>query len=196
MLEQSVFEFCRGRPERGWALFLGVLLDRNTVGRVAQFRTGVIDREKLRGSLIKPEMFHISLHGFRASGKLPSQLVSAVMEIGNAVSVSPFEVTFRYLLSFGKIQAANDEPRQSPLVLRGESEGLFGLHRALGAGLRTGGLPAAEFFTPHITLLYGSKPVELRVISPICFVVNEFVLIHSELGRKRYNVLRRWSLTG
>jgi RNA 2',3'-cyclic 3'-phosphodiesterase len=56
------------------------------------------------------------------------------------------------------------------------------------------GLRAAEHFTPppHMTLSYGRGTVPEQAIEPICFAVNEFVLIHSELCLTRHHVLDRW----
>jgi 2'-5' RNA ligase len=45
-----------------------------------------------------------------------------------------------------------------------------------------------------MTLYYGPQPVPLQAIEPIRFVVREFVLIHSERGLTRYNLLDGWSL--
>jgi 2'-5' RNA ligase len=42
---------------------------------------------------------------------------------------------------------------------------------------------------PHIALLYGERAVEEYPIEPICWTVNEFVLIHSLNGHAH---LARW----
>jgi RNA 2',3'-cyclic 3'-phosphodiesterase len=46
-----------------------------------------------------------------------------------------------------------------------------------------------------MTLSFGSKPISMRAIEPICLVVKEFVLIHSELGLTRHKAIDRWPLT-
>ena len=52
---------------------------------------------------------------------------------------------------------------------------------------------------PHVTLLRDKArvpKVEERSIEPIGWTVREFVLIHSFLRQDRYQVIRRWPLSG
>lgn len=71
---------------------------------------------------------------------------------------------------------------------------MFEFHKILGAAMERYGLKIAEHFVPHLTLFYASRPITPRAIKPIRFLVDEFVLIHSELGLTRYNILDRWRL--
>jgi 2'-5' RNA ligase len=64
----------------------------------------------------------------------------------------------------------------------------------LGTAMENNGLRAARDFTPHMTLFYGPTPIPLLDIEPIRFAVREVVLIHSERGLSRYNVIDRWPL--
>ena len=89
----------------------------------------------------------------------------------------------------------NGRPRK-PLVLLAEGDALSELHNILSVAMKKNGLRAAEHFSrpPHMTLSYGRGTIPVQAIEPICFVVNEFVLIHSELWLTRYHVLDRWPL--
>ena len=58
------------------------------------------------------------------------------------------------------------------------------------------GLRPGIDFKPHMTLLYGEKPMAKQEIEPIRLLVKEFVLIHSERGLTRHNVIDRWPLRG
>jgi 2'-5' RNA ligase len=49
-------------------------------------------------------------------------------------------------------------------------------------------------YTPHVTLLYGDHLVADRRVATVSWPVYEFVLVHSLLGRSRYNVLARFPL--
>jgi 2'-5' RNA ligase len=49
-------------------------------------------------------------------------------------------------------------------------------------------------YTPHVTLLYGDRLVADRPVDTVSWAVHEFVLVHSLLGRSRYNVLARFPL--
>jgi len=83
------------------------------------------------------------------------------------------------------------------LALQGD-DGVFGLlvlqHR-LGRVMENAGLGRANpHYTPHMTLLYGDRFVADEPVKPIRWAVHEFVLVHSLLGRSRYNVLARFPL--
>jgi 2'-5' RNA ligase len=70
---------------------------------------------------------------------------------------------------------------------------LRSLRRTLGVAIAGKGCRylAKKDFTPHVTLLYAERNVEECPIEPICWTVNEFVLIHSMHGHVR---LARWPL--
>ena len=108
----------------------------------------------------------------------------------------PFEVTFRFITSFESAPRAGSRPDRWPLVLLCEDNEVRELYQRLATAMEKHGLEAGavEHFIPHMTLIYGSKRMPLKAIKPIRFVVNEFALIHSELGFTRYNVLDRWPL--
>ena len=199
MLGQGVFDFGCGPDselKHDWNLFFAVLPDTGTASGVGRLARDFIRAHRLGGKPVAPERLHMSLHGFRGSGCPPIHLVDTLTLVGNSVSISPFEVTLRYLLSFGHGRESEQGLGKIPLVLRGESEGLFALRQGLGAGLRKSGYRAKMFSTPHVTLSYDCRPVPLQPIEPIHFVVNQFVLIHSELGFTRHNILRCWSSKG
>jgi 2'-5' RNA ligase len=72
------------------------------------------------------------------------------------------------------------------------------LQQGLVAELRRAGLriKTRDHFTPHLTLLYASGTVAPRAVQPVSWVVREFVLVHSQIGRNLpYQVLGRWPLT-
>lgn len=72
--------------------------------------------------------------------------------------------------------------------------------RSLGATLSDSPLKpfVANSFEPHVTLLRDRTRVAKlgeRVIEPIGWTVRDFVLIHSFLGRGRYQFYGRWQLS-
>ena len=76
----------------------------------------------------------------------------------------------------------------SPLIeLQAENERLL---------QRIGLEPEGRKYTPHVTLLYGDRFVADRRVDAVSWAVHEFVLVHSLLGRCRYNVLARFPLRG
>jgi RNA 2',3'-cyclic 3'-phosphodiesterase len=71
--------------------------------------------------------------------------------------------------------------------------------RSLGATLSDSPLKpfVANSFEPHVTLLRDRTRVaklDERVIEPIGWTVRDLVLIHSSLGRGRYQLYGRWQL--
>ncbi len=70
-----------------------------------------------------------------------------------------------------------------------------GVQEQLHDGLKANGLGKwAKPYTPHVTLLYDNQQVPEQVIEPITWRVEEFVLVHSELGKTRHHILQRWPL--
>ncbi len=108
------------------------------------------------------------------------------------VAASLFRVSFDGVMSF----SGNEDSK--PFVLVGEDGvvGLLRLHAALCAALREVGFrPRGNAnFTPHVTLLYDKKRVDVQPIEPIGWTVDEIVLVLSHTGQTRYELLGRWKL--
>lgn len=194
---QGVFEFCRDlsvKPKRRDRLFFALLANAKTSSCVEQFRQSFLHENDLRGKPIDADRLHVSLHHVDEYVRLRTKFIYAATQSAKAVSMRSFAATFRFIKSFEDLPQIGGRPRKRPLVLLGEGEGLLELHRSLGAAMKKNGLKAAAYFTPHMTLLYDWKAIPLQAIEPIRFVVDEFALIHSELGLTRYNIIDRWSL--
>jgi 2'-5' RNA ligase len=196
---QYAFEFCDGgvgawRPERSERLFFGVRPSAEMADHLWQFAERFIDDLCLKEKRLKRECLHISLHHVSDDRRLRTRAVYAAGLAANAVSMSSFEVKLRCILGFEPPLSPDGRLRGRPLALLGEGEGLFELHRLLGAAMKKNGLRAGRGFLPHMTLSFGSKPISMRAIEPICMTVKEFVLIHSELGLTRHNTIDRWPL--
>lgn len=192
---QGEFEFYRRlprRPKRPERLFFSLFPDIATSFRVKEFAERFISERHLSGNQLRAERLHVSLHLVGDYKRLQSKFIFAARRAGDRLSMHPFEMTFPFITSFER--PANSR-RRSPLVLLGQEDAsLVELHNVLGTAMEKNGLSAAQSFTPHMTLFYGSTAVPLQPIEPISFAVGEVVLIHSEKGLSRYNVLGRWSL--
>ena len=194
---QGMFEFCRDlpvRPKRPERLFFGLFPDAQTAVHVGRFGARFICKNHLEGTPLKSERLHVSLHHVGDYKRLRANVIYAARQAGKAVSLHPFEVTFRSIKSFEGAPSIDGRPRRRPLVLLGERDALSELHKILGAAMEKNGLRAAGHFTPHMTLLYGSKPIPVQTIEPIRFEVKEFVLVHSKLWLTQYDIVDRWSL--
>jgi 2'-5' RNA ligase len=196
---QSKFEFYTGlpvRPARPERLFFGLFPDAATSVRVNRFAERFIAENRLEGTQVKAERLHVSLHHLGDYRRLRTKFIFAARRSAEAVSMRSFVVTFPAIRSFEPAASMNDILRRQPLVLLGEGDALLAFREVLRAAMERNGLKAAKSFTPHMTLLYGSKPIPLQAIEPINFAVKEFVLVHSELRLTQYNIIDRWSLEG
>lgn len=196
---QGGFEFYRElpvRPRRPERLFFCLFPDAATSIRVKQFAGRFICENRLTGTQLKTKRLHVSLHYVGDYRRLRTKFTYAARQAGAAVSMRPFEVTFPFIKSFERTALKNDIPCRRPLVLLGGGDALLELHELLGAAMEKNGLKAAKSLTPHMTLLYGSKPIPAQAIEPISFAVNEFALVHSELWLTQHNIIGRWSLGG
>lgn len=177
------------RPPKPERLFFGVLPGPATALRIAQYADGFISGNGLKGSRVKADRLHVSLHHIGDFKRLRSTTVHAAILAGDAVSRPYFDMTLHSIGSFGAKKADG-----WTLVLIGGSEGLSQLHSALATALKKNGLAANDQFAPHLTLLYGAAPVAIQSIEPIRLTVSDFALIHSARGLGKYTVLQRWPL--
>jgi len=196
---QGAFDFLGEGPERPKypeRLFYSLIPDPETSARSIRVREHFCREHQLEGAPLKPERLHLALQHVGDYKRLRGKLLYAVQLAAEAVSLPPFEVTFRAITSFDGAPPAAGAERQHPLVLLGESEALFELHRRLVAAMRRYGLKASDGFVPHMTLSYGLRAVPQCAIEPIRFTVREFVLVHSRVRLTQYEMLERWPLVG
>jgi 2'-5' RNA ligase len=187
---QGEFEFCREQPEKlPGPLFFCLFPDTAASFHISEFAERFIREKGLSGGRIKGKRLHISLRLVAKYTSAPTRLVYAAQQIGNSISIRPFEVTCPSIMSFGP-----DTSGQWKLVLHAQGDGLLELQAMLGAPAGRGGRKAANKSRLHMTLLYGFTPIPFQTIEPIRFVVEEFALVHSEFGRTRHHVLDRWPL--
>jgi len=192
---QYAFDFLQPlprRPRKPERLVYMLMPDAGTAKRVDRFGRRFVADNRLPGKLLLTERFHVSIQHVGDFRRLRSAHVYAALQAGEVVSMLPFELTFRSVASFAGAPARGGAPPKRPLVLLGEGEGLTELHALLGAAMRRNGLRAAERFVPHMTLLYGPQAVPAQPIEPIRFLADALLLVHSERGLTRYNVLGRW----
>ncbi|WP_160113654.1 2'-5' RNA ligase family protein [Phyllobacterium salinisoli] len=191
---QESFEFLEDlppRPRRPERLFFCLFPHFEAAFLARHFAEQFVWKHHLAGNLLQQQRLHVSLHHIGDFRRLREKFIYAAGLAARAVSMRPFEVTCRSIMSFESAPS-----RKRPLVLLGESDPLLELHKCLGAAMKKNGLRTAEHFVPHMTLSYGSKPVALQATEPIRFVVDEFALVHSKLWLTEYDVLGRWPLGG
>ncbi|KWZ37079.1 hypothetical protein WS64_08755 [Burkholderia anthina] len=173
--------------------FFAVMPDPDTAMRMTKQRERLGPAVRISGRPLDAKRLHVTLYSLGDFVYVPEMVVERACFAAATIDVPPFGVTFDQMLRF------NGRPGHRPFVLTG-SEGLDALimfQRSLldalrGARLRISGTR----FMPHLTLLYGDGKFGRCDLEPITWTVNEFMLIHSWLGKTHYDVIGRWPLTG
>jgi 2'-5' RNA ligase len=172
-------------------LFLAVFPDQATVARLSALAAAQCARHGLRGKPLLPERFHVTLLHLGDWAGLPPDVVEAAMKAAARVRAAPFDVVFDRVASF------DGRRDKLPFVLRadGGNAALRTFQAQLAMLLREEGVvPAGAGFEPHVTLAYDARKVVAEPVPPIGWRVDEFVLVHSLLGRTRHVRLGRWPL--
>lgn len=164
--------------------------DRTTAERIADEARRLKDRLGLRGAVLQTERLHITLHHLGDYAGVPRDIVGKGVAAGDALSASPFEVSFDRAASFANRPGAN------PFTLQGgEGVGaLIGFQKALGETMAGAALRPDRSFTPHVTLLYDALIAAEQMVAPITWTVDRFALVRSKLGQTQHVILREWIL--
>lgn len=191
MSEQLLFrEFCESGEAQ--TLFFALLLRPSEQQTLTAFAHEYRCREGLTGPPTPGHRFHLSLHAIGNYSRLQDRVTHACEVAAASVGVSAFAVAFDRTMTFATGQDAK------PFVLCA-SDGMMALeslHWRLGQALwRVGlGKQVEKRFTPHITLLYDECCAPERLISPLTFRFDSFVLIHSLVHPRRHVHVARWPL--
>lgn len=179
-------------PDQGvLRFFYAVMLEAAPGSAAARLADKHNSERDLDGSRIPTDRLHVTLDHIGDFKQAPAGLIDFAMKVGDAVSMPSFEATFNHAGSFA------GRPGHHPYVLLGD-EGVAGFHLlrcAIGGAAAKFGIEVrSTSFVPHTTLLYGRRFRGPLSIEPISWVVRDFTLVLSHVGKTRYEFLRRWSL--
>ena len=174
-------------------LFFAILPDDVTAHRIAELARSLRSKYRLQGKPLLPKRFHVSLYRLGDYFGLPQDAIARAEEAASAITLAPFEIGCDHVISFA---GRNPDPERDnyAIVLRA-TEGvaeLTALRQRLAAAMERAGIksPGKRRFTPHVTLLY-DRPREISVpVDSIRWTVRELVLVHSLLGKTRYELKR------
>lgn len=172
-------------------LFFAIFPDPATAIDIGRRADALRGAQGLSGRPLAGERFHITLHHLGDHAGVRRDIVAMAGEAAEAITASPFEVTFDRAGSF-------HNGGNNPLVLQGGEglETLKAFQRDLGVAMARAGLGKLvdKSFTPHVTLLYDQRLVAEHAVAPIQWTVGGFSLIHSRLGRTEHIPLAHWTL--
>ena len=180
-------------PQPTDRLFFAVFPDTAAAGHIAGIAQALRNQHGLRGKPLHTDRFHVTLHHLGDYVGVPDDLVVKAERAAMRVDLPAFEAAFDSASSFSR------QPRNRPFVLRGDA-GVASLHElqsALGKAMAACGMGrlVEHKFTPHVTLLYDDRAIEPQPIDPVVWIVREFVLVRSLLGKTEHRILGRWPLS-
>ncbi len=195
MPEQLVFPGFPVPREATDRLFFALFPPPHIAEQVHRLSLRLRDDMGLTGRPLLSSRLHVSLHmlGDHDEG-ISDRLIEAATDAANIVAMPPFEIALDRVMSF-----YSRKPSRA-FVLRdsGGLAGLSALHQLLGRSMKRAGLGhrVESHFTPHMTLLYDRRLVDVRAVDEIRWTVSDFALVHSLLGQGIHNHLARWTLRG
>jgi 2'-5' RNA ligase len=164
-------------------------------GTLTQLGHSLCEQHGLEGALLKPENFHVTLHPFdQTEGDWPAEIIEAAKAAAASITMPPFDVGFDRAMSFNRKKVTE------PLVLLAMDQNLDGLlafQYTLGTAMERVGLDqyVERHLTPHLTLLYDRKRIEMQAIEPLGWTAHEFVLIESLIGKSTHIERGCWPLS-
>jgi 2'-5' RNA ligase len=173
-------------------IFFACVPDAETAARISALAEQLKAENTFKGTLMRPEHLHITLFHLGDWITLPIDVVKLAEQAAAQVNAAPFQVTF------DRVESFRNRTGIYPYVLT-STKGASGwqpFHRTLADALKRVGLGGATQgeFEPHVTLLRDEKRARSKAIPSISWTVQDFVLIHSLLGKTEHIHLRRWPL--
>ena len=173
-------------------LFFAVMPDATALAQAGAITDTLFSAHGLSGKRLAPRRLHVTLHHVGDFAGLPNDVAARALAAGDGLRHGPVAIRFDRAGSFVR------RHRTLPLVLRsgGQVISLIAFQHALGEAMARQGFRRllASHYTPHMTLLYDPRYVEVRAVTPLEWTAREFVLIRSLIGKARYEVLGRWTL--
>ena len=188
MPQRARRKFGASQKER---IFFACLPDADLAARIHAMAEKLKAEKGFEANLILPEHLHVTLFHLGDWAAMPDEVVRLAKEAASRVKAPPLDVAFARAESF------RNRTGVFPFVLTSDIAPWKALHDVLGAALQNAGLGGATKgeFRPHMTLTYDALRVKPMAIEPVSWVVRDFVLVHSRLGKTAHNHLGRWTLS-
>lgn len=163
-------------------LFFAITPDTVTARRTHAF----VEPFAQGAALLPPDRLHVTMAITNDYSIFPDQAAETLCAIGDGVTADPFA------LSLDRLVASRSSVALRPGL---KVPALSTLAERLGKAMRSAGLYRDDYrFSAHQTAFYRKGEPWQRPINGFEWDVRDFVLIHSEVGRSRHTVLKRWPL--
>lgn len=180
------------RPKHG--LFFATMVPAADAEAISRLFHDFRIRYGIQKHQIAENRLHVSLLPILAADCLPEQIIQLSLLVGSAVRFVEFDLTLNRVLSF---RSRQDE---KPLVLAADiasahTTDLLANHIRHTLSM-VSGHPTYRtgHINPHVTLAWAPQCVPEQLVPPVTLPVQEVALIHSHIGKSRYDILGRWPL--
>ncbi|MFC3551735.1 RNA 2',3'-cyclic phosphodiesterase [Lysobacter cavernae] len=174
-------------------LFFALWPDDSVRQRIADAASSLRQTHSPGGRWLGPHRYHLTLQFLGDFAQLPPTLAARACDAAAALRSPAFTLPLDRAGSFRN--------RSIPwwLGCQDAPQALTGLWDALGLALARAGVKVhsgGKALQPHVTVLRDAdRGLPSTPIAPLHWPVTEFVLIHSQLGRRNaYDIVQRWSL--
>lgn len=138
---------------------------------------------------LRPDQLHMTIDILDDFPSFPERVAEMLCDAAETVSADPVPIALDQRVASNRSVALRPRRRLRE----------FGaLYERIETARRRAGLAQRHGYrmSPHLTLGYVDGRPSVRMIEPIAWTADEFVLIHSLVGRSEHRVLGRWPLRG
>ena len=172
-------------------LFVALRPDAGAARQLVRISRSLREAGILGKHVVDPSRWHITLHFLGDFRGYPEELAGRLVDASRRFSYRRFEISLDLVSTFAK--------RKPPLVVLcpdTAQQVVREFRRAyLEQVLAPQGIVAERRFVPHLTLGYRQQPLPKPVpVGPLAWVVREFMLVNSHVGRAHHEVIGRWPL--
>jgi 2'-5' RNA ligase len=173
-------------------LFFEIFPDMSAATRMASVADKLRIEHGLVGRVVPAARLHVTLEFLGDYAGLPLNIVASACDAAASIAMPACEVVF------DRAASLSGGRHVKPFVLFGQAglAALSILQGNLRRALDAAGLaPASRIgYNPHLTMLYDPRSIAERPVEPTTWTVQEFVLVHSRVGRRQYSMLGTWPL--
>jgi 2'-5' RNA ligase len=180
------------RPKHG--LFFAAMVPAPQAEKISILFNCLQTRYPIQKPRIPDERLHISLLPMLTADSLPEKIIHFSQQAGDAIRFVEFDVTLDRILTYRNKQA------EKPLVLAADADstskanGLVDRLRQTISTLSGASPYHTGSINPHVTLVWDRLSIPEQSVPPITMPIREVALVHSHIGKSKYDILGRWQL--